>query len=89
MRYIVIAAYAVALALLACPPTTASTPPCTALDTRCVGHSVQLCDSRGRWQTLTDCRRVEGGSGDWRCIEVSTGDEPEHNCADLGAEVTP
>jgi len=69
-----LAALVVALLLPACGPQP---EPCSPpLSTRCHGSEAQICDPRGRWQTMTDCDQVEPGA--WRCGWVE--DAQGHTC---------
>lgn len=35
---------------------------------RCAGMAADLCDARGRWQRVADCRKVQPASKRWQCV---------------------
>ena len=47
---------------------------CRSYQSRCSDNIVQICDSRGQWQTVMDCSSVV--HGDWECGV----DDGEHTC---------
>ena len=73
IRWILVAAFA----LLGCPNGAAV---CTHLETRCAEDVSQICDSRGRWETVADCGQVEG-EFPFSCQED---DEGDHVCLPEG-----
>jgi hypothetical protein len=67
--------------ILAMIPLWGCGPICAQLETRCFAGNPQVCDSRGRWQTVLDCQEVSeasGGEGDggWACQPFDGG----HTC---------
>lgn len=46
---------------------------CTPTEGRCADNQAQVCDSRGRWQVITDCAAV-GGDRPFVCERQDTGE---------------
>lgn len=58
-------ALTLAVLLGGCPPSAAV---CPLRATRCADDVVEVCDARGRWQTVADCADVARSSGgEWSC----------------------
>jgi len=73
MKYVGMMLIALALSATGCGV-------CVAEATRCQGQTAQICDSRGRWQTVMDCDAVQGDSV-FSCVEDADGD---HTCLPEG-----
>jgi len=65
-----------------CMLLTSCGPVCERLETRCANDVVEICDSRGRWQTVLDCRTVS--SEPWSCVF----DGDDHTCIEVMRNAT-
>lgn len=58
--------------IMACPG-----PICQKLQTRCARDAVEICDHRGRWHKVIDCRQIQPDG--WDCVF----DGQEHTCVEV------
>ena len=65
------------LLVVACFMPSCPGPVCQKLQTRCANDVVQICDSRGRWQKVIDCREVQPDG--WSCVF----DGVDHTCIEV------
>lgn len=65
------------LVLLAFVVSACSSTMCRKMETRCADDVVQICDSRGRWQEVMDCRDIQPGG--WTCEF----DGVDHTCIEV------
>jgi len=64
-------------AMLAFAMSAWSSTMCRKMETRCADDVVQICDSRGRWQEVMNCRDIQPGG--WTCEF----DGVDHTCIEV------